>query len=148
MARTVNRVILLGNAGADPDVRETASGASVAHLSLATNRVFRKNGETRRRTDWHRLTFWGRHASAVERAVRKGARLYVEGHLEYGSFERSGLAVPTVDVVVEDFVLLDGQPDARYRRAASAEASHREPPPSPPARPVPRAGRRAGADPD
>lgn len=110
MSRTVNRVILVGNAGSDPDVRETTSGTPVAHLSLATNRIFRKNGETQRRTDWHRLTFWRRQAETVGEYVRKGSRLYVEGHLEYGSFERDGVAIPTVDVVVEQFVLLDPRP--------------------------------------
>jgi len=107
MSRTVNRVILVGNAGSDPDARDTPSGTRVAHVSLATNRVFRKDGETQRRTDWHRITFWGRAAETVDQFVKKGARLYVEGHLEYGSFERDGVAIPTVDVVAEDFVMLD-----------------------------------------
>jgi len=121
MSRTVNRVILVGNAGSDPDVRETASGTAVAHLSLATNRVFRKNGETQRRTDWHRLTFGRRQAETVGEYVHKGSRLYVEGHLEYGSFERDGIAIPTVDVVVEDMVMLDPRPDSGDMEADSAE---------------------------
>jgi len=111
MSRTVNRVILVGNAGSDPDVRDTASGTRVAHLSIATNRGYRKDGETQRRTDWHRITFWGRAAETVEQFVKKGARLYVEGHLEYGSFERDGVAIPMVDVVAEDFVMLDRRQD-------------------------------------
>lgn len=111
MSKTVNRVILVGNAGSDPDARETSSGTRVAHLSLATNRVFRVNGETQRRTDWHRLTFWRGQAETVERYVKKGDRLYVEGHLEYGSFEREGVAIPTVDVVVEDLVMLEPRPE-------------------------------------
>jgi single-strand DNA-binding protein len=111
MSRTVNRVILVGNAGSDPDIRETANGTAVANLSLATNRWFRQNGEQKERTDWHRLTFWGRAAETVEKFVSKGHRLYVEGHLEYGSFDRDGVAIPTVDVVVEDFVMLDRKGD-------------------------------------
>lgn len=107
MPRTVNRVILVGNAGSDPELRETAAGTPVAHLPLATDRVFRKNGEMQKRTDWHRLTFWGRAAETVDKYVARGGRLYVEGHLEYGSFEREGVSIPTVDVVVEDFVMLD-----------------------------------------
>ena len=110
MSRTVNRVILLGNAGAEPDVRDTGSGTRVAHLSLATNRVFRQNGESQIRTDWHRLTFWGRQAETVESYVNKGAKLYIEGRIEYGSYDRDGVAVPTVDVVVEEFVMLDPRP--------------------------------------
>lgn len=109
MSRTVNRVTLVGNAGADPDVRETAGGTKVAHLSLATNRVYTRDGEEHRRTDWHRLTFWGRAAETVERYVRKGTRLYAEGRIEYGSYERDGVSIPTVDVVVREFVMLDGR---------------------------------------
>lgn len=107
MSRSVNRIILVGNVGADPDVRQTATGVTVAHLSMATNRVFQQNGVVQRKTDWHRLTFWAKSAEAVERHVRKGARLYVEGRLEYGSYDREGVTVPTADVVVQDFVFLD-----------------------------------------
>lgn len=107
MPRSVNRVTLVGNVGSDPDVRETGSGTRVAHLSLATDRTFRRDGEVQRRTDWHRLTFWGKAADTVERYVRKGSRLYVEGRIEYGSYEREGVSIPTVDVIVGDFVMLD-----------------------------------------
>lgn len=107
MSRTVNRVILVGNTGSEPDLRETTNGTAVANVSLATNRSFRRNGEIQERTDWHRLTFWGRAAETVEEFVAKGDRMYVEGHLEYGSFDRDGVSIPTVDVVVESFVMLD-----------------------------------------
>ncbi len=117
MSRSVNKVTLVGNAGSDPDVRETGTGTRVAHLSLATNRTFRRNGDVQRRTDWHRLTFWGRAADTVERYVRKGARLYVEGRIEYGSFERDGVTIPTVDVVVSEFVMLDPRGPAELEEA-------------------------------
>lgn len=107
MSRSVNRVILVGNVGGDPDVRQTANGVTVAHLSMATSRVFQRNGNRQRKTDWHRLTFWAHSAEAVERHVRKGTRLYVEGRLEYGSYQREGVTIPTADVVVQDFVFLD-----------------------------------------
>lgn len=115
MPRSVNRVTLVGNAGADPDVRETNGGTRVAHLSLATDRTFRRNGETQRRTDWHRLTFWGKSVDTVDSYIRKGSKLYVEGRIEYGSYEREGASIPTVDIVVSDFVMLDpkdGSPEA------------------------------------
>ena len=107
MSRSVNRVILVGNAGSDPDVRETPSGSTVAHLSLATNRVFEHNGLEQRKTEWHRLTFWAGAAKTVEKWVRKGTRMYVEGRIEYGSYDRDGVAVPTTDVIVQEFVFLD-----------------------------------------
>jgi len=109
LSRSVNRVILVGNAGADPDVRRTSSGRTVAHLSLATNRVFLRDGEEQRRTDWHRLTFWSGAAETVERYVRRGSRIYVEGRLEYGAYDREGVSIPTADVIVQEFVMLDGK---------------------------------------
>lgn len=107
MSRSVNRVILVGNAGSDPDVQETPSGSTVAHLSLATNRVFQHNGQEQRKTEWHRLTFWAGAAQTVEKWVRKGTRMYVEGRIEYGSYDRDGVAIPTTDVIVQEFVFLD-----------------------------------------
>jgi len=123
MSRSVNRVILVGNAGADPDYRETARGTPVAHVSLATNRVYELDGETQRRTDWHRLTFWGKAAETVDRYLRKGSRVYVEGRLEYGSYERDGVTVPTTDVVVQDFVFLDPRESGRPGDDAGADGA-------------------------
>ncbi len=108
MARSINRIILVGNAGSDPDVRQTSSGTPVAHLSLATDRFFRQNGEEQRKTDWHRLTFWGKACDIAERFVQRGSRLYVEGRVEYGSYERDGVTIPTTDIIVQEFVMLDG----------------------------------------
>jgi single-strand DNA-binding protein len=112
MARNVNKVILLGNAGRDPDVQTTTSGAKVAHVSLATSRRFPRDGGYEERTEWHRLTLWDRLAQLAEDHVRKGDRLYVEGRLEYGSFERNGVTIPTTEVVVGDLVLLGTSPGA------------------------------------
>jgi len=112
-------VILVGNAGADPDVRRTSAGRTVAHLSLATYRVYVRDGEEQRRTDWHRLTFWSGAAETVERFVRRGSRIYVEGRLEYGSYDRDGVSIPTADVIVQEFVMLDSRngPDSAERIA-------------------------------
>jgi single-strand DNA-binding protein len=109
MSRSVNRVTLLGNAGSDPELRETGNGTPVAHLSLATNRTWKRDGEAQERTEWHRLTLWGKAAETATAYVRKGSRLYVEGRLEYGSYEREGVSIPTVDIVVSDFVMLDSR---------------------------------------
>jgi single-strand DNA-binding protein len=117
----VNRVILVGNAGSDPDLRETAAGTAVAHVSLATSRVYQQYGQEQRKTDWHRLTFWAGAAEAVEKWVRKGTRLYVEGRIEYGSYDRDGVSIPTADVVVSEFVFLDSR--TAEHTAGDAEAS-------------------------
>ncbi len=105
MSRSVNKVILVGNVGRDPDVQITKNGTKVAHLSLATNRRFgAADGEEK--TEWHRLTLWNRLAEITEDRVQRGDRIYVEGRLEYDSYERDGVNVPTVDVTVRDLVLL------------------------------------------
>jgi single-strand DNA-binding protein len=110
MARNVNKVILLGNAGRDPDIQTTASGVKVAHLSLATSRRIPRDGQFEERTEWHRLTLWDRLAQLAEEYVRRGDRLYVEGRIEYGSFEKNGVTIPTAEVVVGDLVLLGTSP--------------------------------------
>ena len=125
MSRSVNRVILVGNAGSDPDVRETGKGTPVAHVSLATNRTFEVDGRRQQRTDWHRLTFWGGAAETVEQYLRKGNRLYVEGRIEYGSYERDEVTIPTTDVVVQDFVFLDPA-EGGGERVGSGDASDEE----------------------
>lgn len=107
MSRSVNKIILVGNVGQDPDIQETGSGTKVAHLSLATNRRTSGNGEdASERTDWHRLTLWNRLAQFTQDYVSKGDRVYVEGRLEYDSYERDGVTIPTADVVVKELVLL------------------------------------------
>ena len=122
MARNVNKVILVGNAGRDPDLYETASGKKVAHISLATSRRVGRGDEAEQRTDWHRLTLWDGLADIATEHIRKGDRLYVEGRIEYDSFERNGVTIPTAEVVVRELVLLGGSRPA-LSGARSEEAS-------------------------
>ncbi len=105
MSRTINKVILVGNVGRDPDVYETKKGTKAVHLSLATNRL-PFGDEAEQRTDWHRLTLWAGLAQFTEENVKKGDRIYVEGRLEYDAHEREGIRIPTADVSVRELVLL------------------------------------------
>lgn len=109
MSRSVNRITLIGNVGRDPEVRETRNGTKVAHFSLATNLRLgsAEEEEERERTDWHRLTLWNRLAVFAEDYVKKGDRVYVEGRLEYDSYERDGVTIPTAEVNVRELVLLN-----------------------------------------
>lgn len=112
MSRSINKIILVGHVGRDPDVQTTASGTRVAHFSLATSRrIPRANGDAEERTQWHRLTVWDRLAEIAEEYVRKGDRLYVEGRIEYDSFEKNGVTVPTAEIHVRELVML-GSPRA------------------------------------
>jgi len=107
MSRSVNKIILVGNVGRDPDIQHTQNGTKVAHLTLATNRWIPGQSEDgEERTDWHRLTCWNRLAQFTEDYVGRGDRVYVEGRLEYDSFERDGVVIPTSEVVVREMVLL------------------------------------------
>jgi len=112
MGRSINKVILVGNVGRDPDVQTTSAGTKVAHLSLATSRRFQRNGGFEERTEWHRLTMWDRLAELAEDYVRKGDRIYVEGRMEYDSFEKNGVTIPTAEVQVRELVML-GAPVGR-----------------------------------
>lgn len=108
MARSLNKATLIGNVGGDPDVRTTAGGSRVAKLSLATSRSFQsRSGEQEERTQWHRLTFFGRLVDVVEQWVKKGDRLFVEGRIEYSQTqdERGGTRYWT-DIIVNEMIML------------------------------------------
>jgi single-strand DNA-binding protein len=120
MSRSINKVILVGNVGRDPDVQTTNGGTKVAHLSLATSRRIQRESTFEERTEWHRLTLWDKLAQLAEEYIRKGDRLYVEGRMEYGSFEKNGLTIPTADVTVREIVML-GTPGGRFADADAEE---------------------------
>jgi len=111
MSRSLNKVMLIGNVGADPEIRVTASGVKVAKVSLATNRTWTdRGGQQQERTEWHRLNMWDRLADIVEQYVHKGDRLYAEGRLEYSQSEDDkGNVRYFTDIRVFDMVMLGGQ---------------------------------------
>lgn len=108
MSRALNKVMLIGNVGNDPEIRSTTSGARVAKVSLATNRSWTdRNSDTKKeKTEWHRLTFFGRLVDIVEQWVNKGDRLYVEGRIEYSQTEGEGGTKYWTDIVVTEMVML------------------------------------------
>ena len=108
MSRSLNKVMLIGNVGAEPEIRTTASGVKNAKVSLATNRTFPdRSGQQQERTEWHRLTFWRGLADVVEQYVKKGDRLFVEGRLEYSQSEDDqGNVRYWTDIIVTEMVML------------------------------------------
>lgn len=108
MSRSLNKVMLIGNVGNDPEIRATSTGSRVAKVSLATNRTFQdRTGQQQERTEWHRLTFFGRLADIVEQWVNKGDRLYCEGRIEYSQTQdEQGNTRYWTDVVVQEMVML------------------------------------------
>ena len=111
MARSVNKVMLIGNVGAEPEIRVTPSGVKVAKVSLATNRTWTdRSGQQQEKTEWHRLNFWDRLADIVEQYVHKGDRLYAEGRIEYSQSEDDkGNVRYFTDIRVLEMVMLGGQ---------------------------------------
>jgi single-strand DNA-binding protein len=102
--------MLIGNVGAPPEVRTAAGGVRVASFSLATSRRWAdRSGGQQEKTDWHRVVAWDRLADLVQRGVRKGDRLYVEGRLEYRSWaDPAGRTRYATEVVAEDLIPLAG----------------------------------------
>jgi single-strand DNA-binding protein len=112
MAKSVNKVILVGNLGKDPEVKFTPSGVPVAKFSLATNERFKdKGGEWQDRTEWHNIVAWQRLAEIIGEYVKKGSKIYIEGRLQTSSWEdkQSGEKKYRTEVVASDLVLLGGR---------------------------------------
>ena len=112
MARGVNKVILIGNLGSDPEVRYTPDGAPVANVNLATSESWndRNTGERQERTEWHRLVLWRKLAEIASQYLKKGARIYVEGKLQTRSWDdQSGQKRYTTEIVVNDMQMLDSR---------------------------------------
>jgi len=104
MSRFVNKIILVGTIGCDPDVQVFDNDSKTAHISLQTCRP--QGDSDAIRSDWHRVTMYNRLASFCENYVSKGARVYIEGVLQYDSYERDGITIPTADVIAREVVLL------------------------------------------
>lgn len=105
MSRCLNKTMLIGNVGQSPEIRMTPSGTKVAKFSLATSRSYKEQ----EKTEWHRLTVFGKLADVVEQWVNKGDRLYVEGRIEYSTTEHKGTTRYWTDIIVQDLVMLGGQ---------------------------------------
>lgn len=119
MPKSVNKVILVGNVGNDPEVKYTPSGIPVGKFSLATNERFKdKNGEFQERTEWHNIVVWQRLAEIVGEFVSKGSKVYVEGKLQTTSWEdrQSGERKYRTQVVARDLVLLDSRRNVKTAR--------------------------------
>ncbi|MFG1255931.1 single-stranded DNA-binding protein [Xanthobacter flavus] len=116
MAGSVNKVILVGNLGRDPEVRSFQNGGRIANLSIATSETWKDKatGERRERTEWHRVVVFNENlVGVVEQFLKKGAKVYIEGQLETRKYEKDGRETYITEVVLRPFrgeiTLLDGQ---------------------------------------
>jgi single-strand DNA-binding protein len=132
---SVNRVILIGNLGRDPEVRYTQNGTAVANFTLATNEVWTdKGGERQERTEWHRIVVWGKQAEIAREHLSKGKQVYVEGSIQTRQWDdREGNKRQTTEIKAMRVVML-GRPEpgeSRMTAAVSSEAATDEPGPPP-----------------
>ncbi len=105
---SVNKAIVLGNLGQDPDVRSTSGGQMVANFSVATNRSWTgKDGQKQEQTEWHNIVAWGKLAEIIEQYLKKGDQVYIEGRLQTRSWEdKSGEKRKTTEIVAQEMVML------------------------------------------
>lgn len=134
MARGVNKVILIGNLGGDPEVRYTPSGAAVVNVNLATNESWTdRSGERQERTEWHRLVLWSKLAEIAGQYLRKGSKVFVEGRLQTRSWDdQGGQKRYTTEVVVNDLQMLDGRGEGGDAGAPGGPPPGGPPPGGPP----------------
>lgn len=111
MARSVNKAIIIGNLGADPEIRTTSGGSRVTTLSVATNRRWTsRTGEQQQETQWHRVVAWTKLAEIAEQYLKKGDRVYVEGRIQYRQWEdQNGQKRYMTEIVANDMVMLGGR---------------------------------------
>ena len=158
----INKVILVGNVGLDPEVRTLETGVKVARVRLATTeRIFnRQTNETSEHTEWHTITLWRGLAEVVDKFVRKGSQLYIEGRLRSREWERDGQKHYATEIVADDMKLLGRRSDngaqegyqqsapSSYGQPAPQPYQQAQPTPQPAAQPVPVAPVTINDDPD
>lgn len=150
MARGVNKVILVGNVGGDPETRYLPNGNAVTNITLATSESWKdkQTGQQQERTEWHRVVFFGRLAEIAGEYLRKGSQVYVEGRLQTREWEKDGVKRYTTEIVVDmggNMQLLGGRPDSegdaprapRPQREPQQSAPQQRPAPQPAAQPAP-----------
>ena len=131
MARGINKAIIVGNLGRDPEVRYTANGSAVANVTVATSESWKdkQSGERQERTEWHRVVFFGRLAEIAEEYLKKGSQVYIEGSIRTQKWQdkESGQDRYTTEIVARDMQMLgsrggdaSGAPDDNYSGAASS----------------------------
>ncbi len=106
MAEGLNRVMLLGNLGADPELRVTPGGQSILKLRLATTESYLDRNNTRQeRTDWHSVTVWGKRGDALSKILQKGSSLFVEGRIQTSSYEKNGEKRYRTEIIANNIIL-------------------------------------------
>ena len=127
MARGINKVILVGTLGKDPEVRYSQAGAAMTSVSVATNEKWKdKNGEMQERTEWHRVKFFGRLAEIAGEYLKKGGQCYVEGRLRTEKYtDKQGVEKYSTDIIAAEMQMLGGRPEGAGSSGGNYERSER-----------------------
>lgn len=141
MAEGLNKVLLLGNLGADPELRVTPGGQAVLKLRLATTESYLDRSNTRQeRTEWHRVTIWGKRGEALAKFLTKGERIFIEGRIQTSSYEKNGEKRYSTEVIANNVILAGGRRGAErdgggggeprsYQKAGPPSSANDGPPP-------------------
>jgi len=145
MARGINKAILVGNLGNDPDVKYTQSGMAVTRISLATTSVRKdRDGNTQERTEWHRVVFFGKLGEIAGEYLRKGSQVYIEGSIRYDKYTgQDGVEKYSTDIIADEMQMLGGRGDGGGAQERTPRQSRQNAPapsrPAAPAAPIPAA---------
>ena len=130
MARSLNKVMLIGNLGVDPEVRHTSSGVPVANFRMATSRSWSTDGgRTEERTEWHNVVAWRRLAEICQQYLKKGSKVYIEGRIETRSWDdaSTGQKKYMTEIIADQMIMLDSAPSGAGRRTGAPQASSQGP---------------------
>ena len=110
-SKSVNKIILIGNLGQDPELRYTSSGVAVASFSMATSESWKdQDGNVQEKTQWHKLVAWRKLAEIVGEYLKKGSKVYVEGRIQYRSYDdKNGVKRDVTEIVVDQMLMLDSK---------------------------------------
>ena len=124
-SRGINKVILVGNLGADPDIRQSGNGNVVANLNIATGEAWKdQQGQLQERTEWHRVVMFGRTAEIARDYLRKGSKLYLEGKLQTRKWQdKNGQDRYTTEIVAHEFQMLDRRPGESAQDSPAPQAT-------------------------
>ena len=126
MARGVNKVIIVGTLGNDPDVKYMASGAPVVNVSVATNESWKdkQSGEQQERTEWHRIVMFGKLAEIAAQYLKKGSQAYFEGKIKTDKYQKDGVDTYSTSIVADQMQMLGGKGSDSQAGSGSSRAPH------------------------
>ena len=130
MAKGVNKVILVGNVGGDPETKYMPSGGAVTNLSIATSESWKdkQTGQAQERTEWHRVVFFNRLAEIASEYVRKGSKVYVEGSLRTRQWEQDGVKRYSTEIVASEMQMLDSREGGTQQQQAPQQRQQQQAP--------------------